>query len=143
MVKTGKELVLPLLPDVGNAIIDYLKYARPHSEEPYVFLTERPPYGSFSSSNVVTHIVQRAFRKAGIDIKDRRFGPHSLRHSLGFRMLEQNTVLPIMSEVFGHQSTESTRYYLRIDLESMKQCMLEVPLVADSFYTKKGGYFYA
>ena len=143
MVKTGKELVLPLLPDVGNAIIDYLKYARPHSEEPYVFLTERPPYGSFSSSNIVTHIVQRAFRKAGIDIKDRKFGPHSLRHSLGFRMLEQNTILPIMSEVFGHQSTESTRYYLRIDLESMKQCMLEVPLVADSFYTQKGGYFYA
>ncbi len=142
-VKTGKELVLPLLPDVGNAIIDYLKYARPESEEPYVFLTERPPYGSFSCSNVVTHIVQRAFRKAGINIKDRKFGPHSLRHSLGFRMLEQNTVLPIISDVFGHQSTDSTRYYLRIDLESMKQCMLNVPAVADSFYYQRGGYFYA
>jgi integrase len=142
-IKTGKELVLPLLPDVGNAIIDYLKYARPESEEPYVFLTERPPCGSFSSSNVVTHIVQRAFRKAGINIKGRKFGPHSLRHSLGFRMLEQNTALPIMSDVFGHQSTDSTRYYLRIDLESMKQCMLNVPLVADSFYNQKGGYFYA
>ncbi len=142
-VKTGKELVLPLLPDVGNAIIDYLKYARPESDEPYVFLTERPPYGSFSTSNVVTHIVQRAFRKAGIDIKDRKFGPHSLRHSLGFRMLEQKTILPIISDVFGHQSTESTRYYLRIDLESMKQCMLDVPPVADNFYNQKGGYFYA
>lgn len=143
MVKTGKQLTLPLLADVGNAIIDYLKYARPHSDEPYVFLTERPPYCSFPSSNVVTHIVQRAFRKAGIDIKDRKFGPHSLRHSLGFRMLEQNTVLPVMSEVFGHQSTESTRYYLRIDLESMKQCMLDVPLITKSFYTQKGGLFYA
>lgn len=142
-VKTGKELVLPILPDVGNAIIDYLKYARPESGESYVFLTERPPYGSFSTSNVVTHIVQRAFRKAGIDIKDRKFGPHSLRHSLGFRMLEQNTILPVISEVFGHQSTESTRYYLRIDLESMKQCMLNVPAVVDSFYYQKGGYFYA
>ncbi len=142
-VKTGKELVLPLLPDVGNAIIDYLKYARPESDEPYVFLTERPPYGSFSTSNVVTHIVQRAFRKAGIDIKDRKFGPHSLRHSLGFRMLEQKTILPIISDVFGHQSTESTRYYLRIYLESMKQCMLDVPPVADNFYNQKGGYFYA
>lgn len=143
MVKTGKELTLPLLPDVGNAIIEYLKYARPTSEEPYVFLTERPPYGSFSSSNIVTHIVQRAFRKAGVDIKNRKFGPHSLRHSLGFRMLEQNTVLPVISDVFGHQSTESTRYYLRIDLASMKQCMLEVPLITESFYTQKGGLFYA
>lgn len=142
-VKTGKELVLPLLPDVGNAIIDYLKYARPVSEEPYVFLTERPPYGSFTSSNVVTHVVQRAFRKAGIDINDRKFGPHSLRHSLGCRMLENNTVLPVISDVFGHESTESTRYYLRIDLQSMMQCMLDVPAVAESFYKQKGGYFYA
>lgn len=143
MVKTGRELVLPLLPDVGNAIIDYVKYARPQSKEPYVFLTERPPHGSFSSSNVVTHIVQRAFKKAHIDITNRKFGPHSLRHSLGFRMLEQSTILPVMSDVFGHESTESTRYYLRIDLNSMKQCMLEVPPVTDSFYTQKGGLFYA
>jgi len=141
-VKTGKELVLPLLPDIGNAIIDYLKYGRPASEEPYVFLTERPPFEPFPTSNVVTHVVQRAFRKAGIDIKDRKFGPHSLRHSLSLRMLEEQTILPIISEVLGHQSTESTRYYLRIDLQSMKQCMLDVPPVSVGFYQQKGGGFY-
>lgn len=140
--KTGKNLVLPLLPDVGNAIIDYLKYGRPKSEEPYVLLTERPPRGCFTTSNVVTHVVQRAFKNAEINIKDRRFGPHSLRHSLGFRMLEQSTVLPVISEVLGHKSTESTRYYLRIDLKSMMQCMLDVPPVPTDFYEQKGGAFY-
>lgn len=142
-IKTGKELVLPLLPDVGNAIIEYLKYARPASEEPYIFLTERPPYVSFSTSNVVTHVVQRAFRKAGIDIKDRKFGPHSLRHSLACRMLEESTILAVISEVLGHENTESTRYYLRIDLQSMKQCMLDVPPVTTGFYNQKRGGFYA
>lgn len=141
--KTGKELVLPILADVGNALIDYLKYSRPTSEEPCVFLRARPPYVAFPSSNVVTHVVQRAFIKAGINIKDRRFGPHSLRHSLGFRMLEESIILPVISEVLGHQSTESTRYYLRIDLKSMKQCMLDVPAVAVGFYGQKGGIFYA
>ena len=140
--KSGKDLVLPLLPDVGNAIIDYLKYGRPKSEEPYVLLTERPPYGQFTTSNVVTHVVQRAFLNAGINIKGKRFGPHSLRHSLGFRMLEQSTVLPVISEVLGHENTESTRYYLRIDLESMRQCMLDVPPVPIDFYEQKGGYFF-
>lgn len=140
--KTGKELILPLLPDVGNAIIDYLKYGRPRSEEPYVLLTERPPYGHFPTSNVVTHVVQRAFKNAEINIKGRRFGPHSLRHSLGFRMLEKSTVLPVISEVLGHESTESTRYYLRIDLKSMMQCMLDVPPVPIDFYEQKGGIFY-
>ena len=140
--KTGKELVLPLLPDVGNAIIDYLKYGRPKSAEPYVLLTGRPPYGHFITSNVVTHVVQRAFINAGINIKGKRFGPHSLRHSLGFRMLEQSMVLPVISEVLGHESTRSTRYYLRIDLKSMRQCMLDVPPVPTDFYEQKGGVFY-
>lgn len=142
-VKTGKELILPLLPDVGNAIIDYIKYGRPESEEPYIFLTQRPPYGRFESSNVVTHIVQRAFLKAGLATNERRFGSHALRHTLGFRMLEESTVLPVISEVLGHKSTESARYYLRIDLQSMKKCMLDVPPVPSEFYTQKGGIFYA
>ncbi len=141
-VKTGKELALPLLPDVGNAIIDYLKYGRPESDLPFVFLIGRPPYAQFHTSQVVTHVVQRAYRKAGIDVSGRRFGPHSLRHSLGFRMLEESTVLPVISEVLGHGNTESTRYYLRIDLRSMKRCMLDVPPVATGFYEQKGGVFY-
>jgi integrase len=142
-VKTGKELILPLLPDVGNAIIDYVKYGRPESGEPYIFLTHRPLYSRFGSSNVVTHIVQRGFLKAGLVTKQRRFGAHALRHTLGFRMLEESTVLPVISEVLGHTSTESARYYLRIDLQSMKQCMLNVPPVSKEFYTQKGGVFYA
>lgn len=140
--KTGKELTLPLLADVGNAIIDYLKYGRPPSDEPYVFLMQRPPHGHFPTSNVVTHVVQRAFRRAGIDIKGKRFGPHSLRHTLGFRMLQERTILPVISEVLGHESTESTRYYLRIDLKSMQQCMLDISPVALDFYMQKGGVFY-
>ncbi len=140
--KTGKQLVLPLLPDVGNAIIDYLKHGRPESDEPYILLTARPPYSRFTTSNVVTHVVQRAMRKAGIDTKDRRFGPHALRHSLGLRLLEKSTALPVISEVLGHQDTNSTTYYLRIDLRSMQQCMLDVPPVSTDFYTQGGGKFY-
>jgi integrase len=140
--KTGKELMLPLLADVGNAIIDYIRFGRPRSEEGQIFLTERPPYGHFPTSNIVTHIVQRAFRRAGIDTRDRRFGPHALRHSLGFRMLQESTILPVISEVLGHESSESTRYYLRIDLQSMQQCMLAVQPVKDGFYMQKGGVFY-
>jgi integrase len=57
-------------------------------------------------------------------------------------MLEQSTVLPVISEVLGHESTESTRYYLRIDLKSMRQCVLDVPPVPIDFYEQKGGAFY-
>jgi site-specific recombinase XerD len=36
--KTKKRIELPLLADVGNAIIDYLKYGRTVSQLPYIFL---------------------------------------------------------------------------------------------------------
>jgi site-specific recombinase XerD len=140
--KTGQDLVVPLLPDIGNAIIDYLKYGRVESVEPYVFLKERPPYSPMLNGSIVSDTVIAAFAKSGIDIKNRKSGSHSLRHSLVSRMLEESTVLPVITEVLGHTSSESTRYYLRIDFTSMKQCTLDVPPVPIDFYQRKGGVFY-
>jgi len=139
--KTDKEIELPLLSEVGNAIIDYLKYSRQDSEAPYVFLTSRSPVKSLTIMGT-SCIVQRAFAKSGIDIKNRRHGPHALRHSLAQRLLEQQTMLPVISEVLGHANTESTRFYLRVDINSMRQCALDVPPVSSSFYNQKGGIFY-
>ena len=139
--KTDKEIELPLLPEVGNAIIDYLKYSRQHTEEPFVFLTSRSPIKSLTIMGV-TSLVQRAFARAGIDTKNKHHGPHALRHSLAKRLLEQQTMLPVISEVLGHENTESTSYYLRVDLKSMRHCALDVPAVSSSFYSQKGGIFY-
>jgi site-specific recombinase XerD len=139
--KTDNEIELPLLPEVGNAIIDYLKYSRQNSDEPFVFLTAISPIIPITPV-AVGSLVHNAFTKAGIDIKNRRHGPHALRHSLARRLLEQQTMLPVISEVLGHENTESTRFYLRVDLSSMQQCVLDVPAVSPSFYSQKGGIFY-
>jgi len=139
--KTDKEIELPLLPEVGNAIIDYLKYSRQHSEEPFIFLTSRLPIKPLTIMGN-TSIVQRAFARAGIDTKNKHHGPHALRHSLAKRLLEQQTMLPVISEVLGHENTESTKFYLRVDLSSMQKCALDVPPVSLSFYGQKGGIFY-
>jgi len=139
--KTGNKLELPLLSEVGNAIVDYLKFSRPQSDEPFVFLCARSPFNPIHTS-VVTKIVQNSFAKTGINTKYRRHGPHALRHSLADRLLENQTILPVISEVLGHENTESTRFYLRIDLTSLRQCVLEVPAVTPGFYSQKGGFFY-
>ena len=44
--KTGEPLVLPLPADVGWAIIDYMKNARPVSDAPEIFLRAVAPYVS-------------------------------------------------------------------------------------------------
>lgn len=136
--KTGEPLDLPLLPEIGEAVIDYVKYGRPVSELPHIFLHANSPYDRLNRSTLHS-IVCQYMRRAGITFeKERHHGPHALRHSLAALLLEKKTPLPVISEVLGHRNTESTRYYLRIDINSMKQCMLDVPSVDPHFYGKGG-----
>jgi site-specific recombinase XerD len=139
--KTGNELELPLLPEIGNALIDYLKYGRPVSDDRHVFLVARSPFNPMCSSGVGA-VVQNAFLTAGIDTGNRKHGPHALRHSLAGFLLENRVTLPVISEVLGHEKSESTRFYLRVDVTSLKKCMLNVPSVDPLFYSQKGGFFY-
>lgn len=49
--KKTKEIIdLPILTEIGNAIIDYLKYGRPNSELPYLFLRTGQPYDKLDTS---------------------------------------------------------------------------------------------
>lgn len=133
--KGGAETKLPLLPVIGNAILDYLQYARPISDLHRVFLVHRLPYPPIKPSTV-GGIVRRRLLNAGIRVERRKCGSHSMRHSLVKRLLDDNRTLPVISEVLGHSSQESTRHYIRIDLNALRKCSLSVPPVADGFYSQ-------
>jgi len=136
--KTSKQIELPLLEDVGNAIITYMKYGRPESKLPYVFIRVQQPYQKLESPTLHS-IVSFYLHRAGIkNLEERKHGPHALRHSLAGRLLEKKTPLPVISEVLGHHSIESTNAYLRIDLTSLRQCSVEVPSLNNSFYKEQG-----
>lgn len=137
--KTGKSITLPILPEVGNAIIDYLKFGRPLSNENYCFLQIVSPHGKIAPQDIA-NAVQFYLKRANIDLRNRKHGPHTLRHSFASGLLDQTTPLPVISEALGHSSTMSTMFYLRIDTSSLKQCALEVPYTPFSFYRQKGGY---
>ena len=44
--------------------------------------------------------------------------------------------MPIITEVLGHDNAETTKFYLRIDLKSMSNCMLEVLETNSNFYKR-------
>jgi site-specific recombinase XerD len=90
----------------------------------------------------IFQIVSSAFKRAGVNISNKKHGAHALRHSLAARMLEGKTTLPVISEVLGHEKTDSTMYYLRIDISSLSACMLDVPLIKEDFYTQFKWYNY-
>ena len=124
-VKTGNPLELPLLSDVGEAIINYLKNARPKSDSDHVFIRIKPLYTEFNPG-AVGALVHERLVKAGIRLEGRKSGSHALRHSLAKRLLEHEIPLPVISEILGHASTETTMTYLRVDINELKKCALEV-----------------
>jgi len=139
--KTGREIELPLLTEVGEAIISYLKFGRPRSSSPNVFLSARAPYRTMTGESV-SSAVRQIIDASGILIGQRRHGSHSMRHSLVSRLLEHEVSLTVISESLGHEKTETTMVYLRIDIKALCKCALDVPAVDQLFYSQKGGVFY-
>ena len=141
MQKTDKLIELPLLADVGNAIVDYLRHGRHESPLQNVFLSERAPYVAATRASVCAAI-SKIICESGISTSCRHHGPHSMRHSLASAMLDDGTMLPVISESLGHRSIQTTLTYLKIDVKSLRKCALTVPPVADGFYMQRGGAFY-
>lgn len=139
--KTGKEIILPILSDVGDAIIDYSLYARPKTESTYVFVSfsdSRKPI----SKELVTSIASKYIRKSGVSIAGRHHGPHSLRHSVAQNMVNNGVKLPVVSENLGHKSMQSTMYYMGVCVNDIMSCSNDVPPVDNAFYEQKGGILY-
>ncbi|HWK03358.1 MAG TPA: tyrosine-type recombinase/integrase [Puia sp.] len=139
--KTKREIELPLLTDVGDAIITYLKYARPVSNTPNIFLSACAPYHPVNRL-IINGAISRIIKASKVDIRNRKFGPHAMRHTLATRLLGNGIPLPVISETLGHTATQTTMKYLRVDLNSIQRCALEVPIVGQGFYEQKGGMFY-
>lgn len=141
MHKTGKPIELPLLADVGNAIIDYVRYGRMDTPSRSVFISTRAPYHPATKA-MVCSAIRQVIGKSGVDTRNKHHGPHCLRHSLASALLEDNIPMPVISESLGHTYTSSTMKYLRIDMRSLMKCALPVPPVPDEFYNQKGGIYY-
>ena len=124
--KTKQTLELPLLEDIGWALIDYLKNGRPKTKSDSVFITHKAPYGEFKETDGMQKILWKYMSVAGLERpKNEPCGLHSLRSTLARTMLEVGTPLPIISEVLGHESIQTTSIYLKINLEALRKCPID------------------
>jgi integrase/recombinase XerD len=139
--KTDVAVEFPLLASVGNAIIDYLKYGRPDSEAPEVIVAAKGcTRGLPLTAPTIHSIVSRYMRAANIaHWQEKKHGPHSLRHSLATNMLKKNISMPVISTVLGHQRTETTKIYLKVDIDSLSKCALPIPPLSSPLYGEVSG----
>ena len=123
--KRGKNIRLPLTPEVGQSLLEYLQNSRPPCSCPEVFVTCRPPYRPLSNSNSLSAIVDRRIRASEIDSPVK--GAHAFRHGFATRMVQQGHSLKAIADVLGHRHLGTTFIYTKVDFNSLKQVPLEWP----------------
>ena len=127
--KQRKIQTYPLTTEVGNALLRYLKEARPRCAQREVFVTLRRPYRPVSVGALST-MTQKLQKRLGLKLK--RYGSHVLRHACATHLLAQGLTLKEVGDHLGHVSVAATRIYAKVDLTALREvAALDVrPLVA-------------
>ena len=128
--KTGKPLTIDLLPDVGWALIDYLKYGRPQVDAAEIFLRHVHPYGPLGKSDNMGYVIRQYAIAAGIrkNSQKEHHGFHMLRYSLASDLIQQGVSLTTISGILGHSELNITSKYTQLDIPQLMDCALEVPV---------------
>jgi site-specific recombinase XerD len=124
--KTKETTVLPLPAEVGWSVIDYLKNGRPKVDSEFVFVRHLAPFLPFAEADHLAQIIRDYMRLARLPILKKHRGMHSLRHTAASRMLEIDTPLAVISDILGHTDTDSTSVYLKVDINRLRECCLEL-----------------
>ena len=127
--KGSREDRLPLVPEVGEALADYLRHSRPVCATRRVFVRLRAPIRPIAEGGTIWTIVCAALRRAGLDPAVK--GPHSLRHSLATRMLGGGASMAEIAEVLRHRSPQTTEIYAKVDFGALRSLVLAWPRKED------------
>lgn len=127
--KTGVPLVLPLLPDVGNALMDYILYERPKRADlyPYIFLRRQAPYNRLTS---FYSTCSKLISRLGINPENgTATGIHLFRYSVVHRLLAAKVTHQVITDVLGHISKESDKSYLSMEDSMLRICALDLSVI--------------
>lgn len=115
----GREHVLPLPVDVGQALEAWLRL-RPPALDRAVFIRLKAPHTMMTVSGT-SGVIARLSDIAGID----PIHAHRLRHTAAMDVLDAGGTLSEAKELLGHVHTATTMVYAKVDLASLR--VLVVP----------------
>lgn len=114
----GREHVLPLPVDVGQALDAWLRL-RPPALDRAVFVRMKAPR-QMMTPTAISGIVARLSDLAGID----RIYAHRLRHTAAMDVLAAGGTLTEAKELLGHVYTATTMGYAKVDLVSLRELVV-------------------
>jgi site-specific recombinase XerD len=130
--KTGQPLTLPLLQEIRDALLEYIRDARPSAEHNYVFSRANAPFERITTS-VIRHALTGYFKAAGVDITNRKHGPHSLRSSMASSMVNSGVPYEVARKALGHADPQAIKHYAKLDVENLRFYAIDVPAPSGEF----------
>ena len=119
MRKCHNALILPLPEVTIKAIAAYIIGARPQSVHRTLFLSLQPPYGPITPTTVNHHF------KVHLQKVHPAATAYWLRHTYAQNLLQAGVSLYEIKELMGHDSIESTRKYLLIHINLMREVLFD------------------
>ena len=119
--KAGHCTAYPLSAVVGEALLEYLKNARPETAERSVFFRMHAPRTPLTYTAVGSR-ASYYLHKANIQV--RRPGSHTLRHTCVQRLIEAEFPLDTIGQYVGHSSPQSTEIYSKVAVETLREVAL-------------------
>ncbi|HJN75182.1 MAG TPA: site-specific integrase [Myxococcota bacterium] len=119
--KAGHSSVYPLSVRAGDALLSYLKHARPETAERSLFFRMVAPRGPVTYT-IVSDRATHYLKKAGIQVH--RPGSHTLRHSCAQRLVDADFSFKVIGDYLGHSSPSSTEIYTKVAIEALREVAL-------------------
>jgi len=124
--KTGAISYLPLLPEVGEAVLKYLQDSRPKTSFREIFIRACAPYRPFRCGSSLYRLVRHRLEAANVITTGKR-GPHAFRHARAVSMLRATVSVKDIGDLLGHRAADSTLVYLKLATEDLRAVALEIP----------------
>jgi integrase/recombinase XerD len=131
--KTRSTLTLPLAPETIRVLSQYLAVDRGRQgrSHPELFLRARCPNGPLQHY-AISDVFEKHMRAAKLGTTG---DAYSLRHAFAMRLLARGVGVKLIGDLLGHRSIDTTRTYLRLNKEALRDVALEVPRSS----TRSGG----
>ncbi|MCD8299871.1 MAG: tyrosine-type recombinase/integrase [Clostridiales bacterium] len=137
--KTGKVIFLPLLEDVGNAILDYIENERPVEAKgyPYIFVRSQAPYHKMRS---MYSICSKIYEESNVQTVNRPSrGMHVGRYTLAHDLLKAKVPHQVITDTLGHAGKESDKPYISMEEEMLRECPLDLSVIGQKYWEEGDG----
>jgi len=116
---------LPISAKLSQAVIEYLKDARPQTDSRALFIKFRKFRGQPMRIWHIRSVVRKVLEKYGDDVPST--GTRILRQTAGSKIYNAGNSLKMAADILGHESLDSTALYVKTDKDSLRQAAAPWP----------------